>query len=172
MPYVKRMLFNANRMRLMNASQTCPPNVSFFEVFGGGKLAPQNSGVFHHQLMPKQCLAGGVRRRREAGCYLLPGTAWSLSLSGRRRLRGSVRTISACVALGSLKTSGVRLMESLPGHGKATGEERAPSCPNCGKLTSVTKRPEPDYNRRYLSYEREVFTCPACGQQTERILDL
>jgi predicted RNA-binding Zn-ribbon protein involved in translation (DUF1610 family) len=63
-------------------------------------------------------------------------------------------------------------MEGLPGHGKATGEERAPSCPNCGTLTSVTKRPEPDYNRRYLSYEREVFTCPACGQQTERILDI
>jgi predicted RNA-binding Zn-ribbon protein involved in translation (DUF1610 family) len=50
-------------------------------------------------------------------------------------------------------------------------EEKGPSCPNCGKLTVPTKRPEPDYNLRYLSYERQVFTCSACGQQTERILE-
>jgi RNase P subunit RPR2 len=48
---------------------------------------------------------------------------------------------------------------------------RPPSCPNCSKLTSPTKR-SPDYNLRYLRYERQVFTCPACGQQTERITDV
>ena len=112
-----------------------------------------------------------MRRRHEAGCYLLPGTAWSLSLSGPPTSRVGPNHIRLrCVR--KLKDQRSRLMESLPAHGKATGEERAPSCPNCGKLTSITKRPEPDYNRRYLSYEREVFTCPACGQQTERILDI
>ena len=35
-----------------------------------------------------------------------------------------------------------------------------------------TKRPDPDYNLRYLRYERRVFTCPACGQQTERIVEV
>jgi transposase len=48
---------------------------------------------------------------------------------------------------------------------------RPPSCPNCSKLTSLTIR-SPDYNVRYLRYERQVFTCPACGQQTERIVDI
>jgi hypothetical protein len=54
---------------------------------------------------------------------------------------------------------------------KSLGEDQAPPCPNCRKPTSLTRRPEPDYNIRYLGYERQVFTCPACGQQTERIVD-
>ena len=48
---------------------------------------------------------------------------------------------------------------------------KPPSCPNCGKLTSPTKR-SPDYNLRYLRYERQVFTCPACGEQTVRIMEV
>ena len=65
---------------------------------------------------------------------------------------------------------GVRLMENRKP--KGIDGEQGPSCPNCGKLTSLTKRPEPDYDLRYLSYQRQVFTCPACGQQTERILNV
>ena len=47
---------------------------------------------------------------------------------------------------------------------------KPPLCPNCGKLTSPTKR-SPNYNLRYLRYERQVFTCPACGEQTVRIME-
>ena len=36
----------------------------------------------------------------------------------------------------------------------------------------LTRRPDPDYNLRHLRYERRVFTCPACGQQTERIVEV
>jgi hypothetical protein len=61
-------------------------------------------------------------------------------------------------------------MENRQRQSRGSGEEQAPLCPNCRKLTYLTKRPEPDYNIRYLSYHRQVFTCPACGQQTERIL--
>jgi predicted RNA-binding Zn-ribbon protein involved in translation (DUF1610 family) len=52
------------------------------------------------------------------------------------------------------------------------GDDDRPSCPNCGKLTVLTRRPDPDYNLRYLRYERRVFTCPTCGQQTERIVEV
>jgi len=51
---------------------------------------------------------------------------------------------------------------------KINRDYKPPSCPNCGKLTSPTKR-SPDYNLRYLRYERQVFACPACGEQTVRI---
>ena len=48
---------------------------------------------------------------------------------------------------------------------------KPPLCTNCGKLTSPTKR-SPDYNLRYLRYERQVFTCPSCGEQTVRIMEV
>ena len=48
---------------------------------------------------------------------------------------------------------------------------RPPSCLNCGKLTSPTRR-SPDYNLRYLRYERQVFTCPASGEQTVHITEI
>jgi len=55
--------------------------------------------------------------------------------------------------------------------GSFRADYRPPSCPNCGKLTSPTRR-SPDYNLRYLRYERQVFTCPACGEQTVRITEV
>ena len=51
------------------------------------------------------------------------------------------------------------------------GDYKPPACPNCGKLTSSTRR-SPDYNRRYLRDERQVFTCPTCGEQTVRIMEV
>jgi predicted RNA-binding Zn-ribbon protein involved in translation (DUF1610 family) len=75
-------------------------------------------------------------------------------------------------AAGVLRLPGERLMQKQQRKLQSFGDDDRPSCPNCGKLTALTKRPDPDYNLRYLRYERRVFTCPACGQQTERIVEV
>jgi hypothetical protein len=55
---------------------------------------------------------------------------------------------------------------------RSFGADDRLSCPNCSKLTSLTRRPDPDYNLRYLRYERQIFTCQACSHQIERIVDI
>jgi DNA-directed RNA polymerase subunit RPC12/RpoP len=53
------------------------------------------------------------------------------------------------------------------------GADDGLSCPNCSKLTFLTRRsPDSDYNVRYLRYERQIFTCSACDHQIERIVDI
>jgi predicted RNA-binding Zn-ribbon protein involved in translation (DUF1610 family) len=59
-------------------------------------------------------------------------------------------------------------MQNQPRLASFRADYKPLSCPNCGKLTSPTRR-SPDYNLRYLRYERQVFACPACGEQTVRI---
>jgi len=44
-----------------------------------------------------------------------------------------------------------------------------PACPYCGERVYLTRRtPHPDYD---LCYERQIFTCSACDQTIERLVD-
>jgi hypothetical protein len=44
-----------------------------------------------------------------------------------------------------------------------------PTCPNCSKPTSLTRRsPDNDYD---LSFERQYFTCRTCDHSVERVVD-
>jgi transcription elongation factor Elf1 len=53
---------------------------------------------------------------------------------------------------------------------RSFGADDKLACPNCSKPTSLTRRgPEADY---HLDYERQIFTCRACGQQIERVVNV
>jgi hypothetical protein len=55
---------------------------------------------------------------------------------------------------------------------RSIGADDRLSCSNCSELAPLTRRSDPDYNLRYLRYERQIFTCSACGHQIERIVDV
>ena len=49
------------------------------------------------------------------------------------------------------------------------GADDKPRCPNCGELTSLTRRaPAAEHA---LEYERQTFTCFGCERQFERLVD-
>jgi hypothetical protein len=53
---------------------------------------------------------------------------------------------------------------------RSFGADDKLACPNCSKPTSLTRRgPDADYD---LDYERQIFTCRACGHQIERVVNV
>jgi uncharacterized protein with PIN domain len=49
------------------------------------------------------------------------------------------------------------------------GADDKPRCPNCGELTSLTRRaPAAEHA---VKYERQTFTCFGCERQFERLVD-
>jgi predicted RNA-binding Zn-ribbon protein involved in translation (DUF1610 family) len=49
------------------------------------------------------------------------------------------------------------------------GVDDKPCCPNCGELTFLSRRSPA--GQHALEYERQWFTCPACGLELERVVD-
>jgi ribosomal protein S27AE len=49
------------------------------------------------------------------------------------------------------------------------GVDDRPRCPNCSELTFLSRRSPA--GRHALEYERQRFTCPACGLELERVVD-
>jgi predicted RNA-binding Zn-ribbon protein involved in translation (DUF1610 family) len=120
-----------------------------------------------HQIVCRSC-QGTIARYRKAARITRCTAPWSTVdnvVSDIRRLPTNGRRRAAAARREGLMQKQQRKLQSF-------GDDDRPSCPNCGKLTALTKRPDPDYNLRYLRYERRVFTCPACGQQTERIVEV
>ena len=58
------------------------------------------------------------------------------------------------------------LGESFP---RDFGVDDKPRCPNCGELTFLSRRSPA--GQHTLEYERQRFTCPACGLELERVVD-
>jgi hypothetical protein len=53
---------------------------------------------------------------------------------------------------------------------RSFGADDRLACPNCSKPTALTRRgPDADYD---LDYERQIFTCHACGHQIERVVNV
>jgi len=47
------------------------------------------------------------------------------------------------------------------------GVDDKPRCPNCSELTFLSRRSPAGQHE----YERQRFTCPACGLELERVVD-
>lgn len=60
-------------------------------------------------------------------------------------------------------------MLNQPRNPRGFGVDDKLRCRNCGELTSLT-RPAPAAEDA-LEYERQTFTCPACEQEFERVVD-
>ena len=60
-------------------------------------------------------------------------------------------------------------MLNQPRNPRSFGVDDKPRCPNCGELTSLTRRaPAAEHA---LEYERQTFTCLGCERQFERLVD-
>jgi hypothetical protein len=104
-----------------------------------------------------------------------------LSDSLRRRIadaairRASFEELGLWLSPGSLlqpHSPAISLMGAgaMSNQGSATfGVTDRPACPNCGERPYLTRRsPHPDHD---LRYELQIFTCSACDQTLERIVD-
>jgi hypothetical protein len=65
---------------------------------------------------------------------------------------------------------GAAVMSDLSGSfSQHFGVDDKPCCPNCGELTFLSRRSPA--GQHALEYERQRFTCPACGMELERVVD-